>query len=128
YVLLTWALSALITFMVYLVVADEEPANLVAVSLRSSAAAVWFAPAVILLSTLSPAGLFASLVLIVNTSRLLILGWMPSDPTSPQQPVKWNPQPAIWAAFLLQIGVVALLWKNPVPAAALFALSAAIVT
>jgi hypothetical protein len=128
YVLLMWALSALITFLVYLVVADEEPANLVAVSLRSSAAAVWFAPAIILLSTLSPAGLFASLVLIVNTSRLLILGWMPTDPTSPQQPVRWNPQPAIWAALLLQTGMVALLWKNPLLAAALFALSAAIVT
>jgi hypothetical protein len=128
YVLLTWALSAGITFLVYRVVEDEEPDDLLAVSLRSSAAGAWFAPAIILLSTLSPVGLFASLILVVNTSRLLILGWMPARSMSGQQPIRWNPAPAISAALILQIGVVALLWKSPLTAASLFALSSAMVT
>jgi hypothetical protein len=128
YVLLTWASSAVIALLIYQVVADEEPVDLVGVSLRSSAAAAWFAPAIILLSTLSPAGLFCSLVLIVNTSRLLILGWMPAQPSSAPQAIRWNPMPAISAALVLQTGVVALLWKNPLLAAALFSLSSAVIT
>jgi hypothetical protein len=128
YVLLAWALSALITFLVYLVVADEEPEDLVTVSLRSSAVAVWYAPAIILLSTLSPAGLLTSLVIVVTTSRLLILEWMPAEPATGTPLTPWNPLPAVFAALVFQGGGVALLWKNPVLAAASFALSLAIVT
>ena len=128
YVLLAWAISALITFLIYLIVADEEPGDLVAVSLRSSVVASWFAPAIILLSTLSPAGLFASLVLVVNTSRLLILRWVPAKSSFAPPASAWNPLPAISAALVLQAGMVALLWKSPVLAAALFALSSAVIT
>jgi hypothetical protein len=128
YVLLAWALSALITFLVYLVVGDEEPEDLVPVSLQSSAVAVWYAPAIILLSTLSPAGLLASLVIVVTTSRLLILGWLPmKSEAAPPLPV-WNPLPAVFAALVFQGAGVALVWKNPVLAAASFALSLAMVT
>jgi len=126
YVLLAWALTALITFLVYLVVADEEPDDLLTVSLRSSAVAAWYAPAIILLSTLSPAGLLGSLVMVVTTSRSLILEWR--SVRHERKPPVWNPLPAILAALILQTGVVALLWKSPVLAAASFALSVAIVT
>ncbi len=126
YVLLTWALTALITFLVYLVVADEEPDDLLTVSLRSSAVAAWYAPAIILLSTLSPAGFLGSLVMVVITSRSLILEWLPVR--HERKPSVWNPLPAILAASILQTGVVALLWKSPVLAAVSFALSVAIVT
>jgi hypothetical protein len=128
YVLLGWALSAMITFLIYLVVVDEEPANLIPVSLRASAAGAWFAPAIILLSTLSPVGFFGSLIIIVNTSRILILNWMPAQPISAPPEARWNPWPAIGAALVFQAGVVALMWKYPFPGAALFALSSAIVT
>ena len=126
YVLLTWALTALITLLVYLVVADEEPDDLLTVSLRSSAVAAWYAPAIILLSTLSPAGFLGSLVMVVITSRSLILEWLPVR--HERKPPVWNPLPAILAALILQTGVVALLWKSPVLAAVSFALSVAIVT
>jgi hypothetical protein len=128
YVLLAWAVSALITLLIYLVVLQEEPEDLVTVSLRSSAVAVWYAPAIILLSTLSPAGLLASLVMVVTTSRLLVLQWAPAGPKKRPPIAVWNPLPAIHAALVFQLGGVALLWKNPVLAAALFALSLAIVT
>jgi hypothetical protein len=128
YVLLAWALSALITFLVYLVVADEDPEDLVGVCLRSSGVAVWYAPAIILLSTLSPAGLLASLVIVVTTSRLLILNWLPAMAERTPQIVVSNPLPSFLAGLVFQAGGVALLWKNPVLAAASFALSLAIVT
>ena len=126
--LLAWAVSAVITFFVHGIVADEEPEDLVTLSLRSSAIAAWYAPAIILLFTLSPVGLFGSLVIVVTTSRLLILDWVPVKSDSAPPAAEWNPMPAIFAALALQFGVVAVLWKNPIPAAALFALSAAIIT
>ena len=137
YVLLGWAVSTIITLLIYLVIADQEhlrlclrltPADLITASLRASVAGAWFAPAIILLSTLSPVGFFGSLVIIVNTSRLLILNWMPVQPVSPKREARWNPWPAIGAALVFQAGVVALVWKYPLPGAALFALSSAIVT
>lgn len=126
YVLLAWALAAVITFLLYRLVADEEPEDLLTVSLRSTAVAAWYAPAIILLSTLSVAGLLVSLVVVITTSRQLILEWLPAR--QERKPPVWNPVPAILAAFILQTGGVALLWKNPVLAATSFALSVAIVT
>jgi hypothetical protein len=127
YVFLAWALSALIAFLLYAIAANEEPMDSAVTSLRVSATAAWFAPAIILLSTLSPAGLFASLALIVNTSRVLMVGWIPAGAGS-RETARGNPFPAIWAAFFLQTGVVALLWKNSLLAAGMFALSSAMVT
>lgn len=127
YVLLTWVLSAIITFWVYLIVADEEPVNLIGASLGAAAPAAWFAPAIILMSTLSPAGIFGSLALIVTASRLLVHGWLPTGFISTGQAVRWNPLPAVCSAFVLQAGMVALVWEYPMLAAASFTLSAAVI-
>lgn len=128
YVLLTWTLSALVTLLIYAAIAgDESPRDVSDISLRTSAVAAWFAPAIILLSTLSPAGLVAGLLIVVNVSRLLILGWIPARIAEPAQTTPWNPLPAVGAALFLQGGIVLLIWKWPLPAAACFAMGTAIV-
>jgi hypothetical protein len=112
---------------------------------RTAAVAVWFAPACILLSQLSPATLIAALVLVIAATRLLYSEWTAENPPAvtegPAKPlglfgsftvrrplVTRELLTGLAAALAVQSGVLAV-WKHrPLLAGACFVLSAAITT
>jgi hypothetical protein len=141
--LLAWIWSAAITFLLYLALPARERRDVLWVSLRTASAAVWFAPAIILLTNFSPAALAAALVLVITATRLLYgewrLGhpseWMPAIPPGmfgenlpPPPLVRDQFAPALWIGLLLQSGMAAALLRLPLLAAALAATAAALVT
>jgi hypothetical protein len=141
-----WAFSAAITLTLYALVMHWERAEMIKATLRTSAVAIWFAPAVILLSQLSPAALAGALVLVIYTTRLLYAQWQVARPTVEEPaaaaPVQTlfgaselpNPAmvkelaPALTASFCVQTAAVATLFHYPLLAAFGYAMSAAVVT
>ncbi len=128
YILLAWSCSAIVTFYIYLIVSQLEPIDAIRASARSSAAGMWLAPAIILLSELSPVALITSLLLVVNTTRLLIWRWtrIGSSITPPRLArgrlpvgaigietafVSWRTFPALTGALAIQPQSV-LLYRN----------------
>jgi hypothetical protein len=142
---LAWFFSAVITFGLCLFVPGKESGRVVWSVFRAAAVGVWFAPACILLSQLSPASLAAAMVLVIAATRLLYSEWTAGRPPAPAP----APTPALGlfggfnvkrpiltrelltglaAAVALQWGVVSV-WKHqPMLAGGLFVLSASIVT
>ena len=80
--LLAVGASAAITLGLYLLISRSSRIDALRMALRTSATAVWFAPATILLSAMSPAALAAALVLVVSTTRLLYSQWRWIHPAS----------------------------------------------
>jgi hypothetical protein len=148
YAALAWFWAAAITLVLYLVLPRAEAGRMVWSTLRTSAVAIWFAPACILLSHVSPVSLIAALALVVAATRLLYSEWIagrpPAEPLSPAVPVAavgmfgWTGvrRPVVTrelatgvsAALALQFGVVSV-WKHqPLFAGFWFVLSAAVIT
>lgn len=69
------ALSAVITFLLLLTVQRIAREEALHVTLRTCAAGMWFAPAVILLSASSPLAVTAALALVVSVTRVLYSQW-----------------------------------------------------
>jgi len=144
YVLLAWICGAVIAFWVYFAISLADLPRSTRFSLRSSEPAMWFAPAIVLLSTHLSAAMMVSLVLTANATRLLISQWGAVDlPLRSWQPASIEPAPLFRAAsaehpwnlthvfagsFAAQAGLVSMLWGHAFSAAALFALSTAILT
>jgi len=146
YAFLTWFWSAAVTFLLYFTLPAEERCDMAWHTLRTSSAAVWFAPAIILLSALSPAALAAGLVLVVKATRLLYSQWRVTHPLPPPLPVApaleglfddyYLPPrgfgrelaPALTCACLTQLGVVELGMQRPLAAAALLVAGCATLT
>jgi hypothetical protein len=131
YAALSWGFAAVIAFWTLLVAAvydlsDGGIRELVHNAIRSSAVAMWFAPAILLLSALTPATFTASLILIVNTTRLLIARWIPARAVGRR--TRYALRPFLGAALVAQAALVAILWGYPLLAAALTGAGAAIVT
>jgi hypothetical protein len=141
---LAWFCSAVITCGLCLLVPGAQSERVVWSIFRAAAVGVWFAPACILLSQLSPASLAAALVLVIAATRLLYAEWTAGQPAPEPAPTKalglfggFNVKRPVLtrelltglaAAVALQWGVVSV-WKHqPMMAGALFVLSAAIVT
>jgi hypothetical protein len=141
-----WAAGALITLVLYWLAMRWEPADMIKATLRTSAVAIWFAPAVILLSQLSPAALAGALILVIYTTRLLYAQWQ-GDRTAGEEPAPVaraqglfaaielpNPPmvkelaPALLASFCVQTGAVATLFHYPLLAGIGYTASAAVVT
>jgi hypothetical protein len=145
YACLAWFFAAVITLVLYLTLARAESQQVIWSTFRTAGVAVWFAPACILLSQLSPATLIAALVLVVTATRLLYSEWNAGQaPPAPQSTVaapglfsSWSVRPPVFtrelftglaAAVSLQAGVVSVWRHKPLFAGAWFVLSAAIVT
>ena len=126
YALIAWACAAVITFCILVAASLDHPRDLLRTALRTSTVAMWFAPAVILLSAPSLAAFTASLVLVANTTRLLIVQWV--SPHASGRRMRHVPASAFGAAVLLQAGWAAYLWRYPLLAAAFIAGGAAVVT
>jgi hypothetical protein len=139
-----WAASAAITLTLYALAMHWERAETIKATLRTSAVAIWFAPAVILLSQLSPAALAGALVLVIYATRLLYAQWQVDRPAEaplappvqtlfdacelPSPVMVKELAPALTASFCLQAGVVATLFHYPLLAGIGYAASAAVVT
>ena len=146
YACLAWFFAAVITLALYLFLPGTETERVVWSTFRTAGVAVWFAPACILLSQLSPATLIAALVLVITATRLLYFEW--SDSRRPAAPPRmavrpeglfggWSVRPPVFtrelftgiaAAISLQAGVISVWRHKPLFAGAWFVLSAAIVT
>jgi hypothetical protein len=122
WVSVTWIASALIALVLFLVSDPDRGASAIC---STATKAVWFAPAIILLSTFSVFGSAIGLVLVVTTSRTVVTQLIPKGAN--QKPRRWNPFPSVSAALALQFGWVALMWGYPFYAAILFALSCALI-
>jgi hypothetical protein len=138
--------SAAITCGLLLAIPRRERGDIVWGTLRTSAAGAWFAPAIILLSQLSPAALAAAVVLVMTTTRLLYSEWRVLHP--PEEPIPvWVPTdpmfgeadpprpfflkalgPALAVALSMQAAVTAFAMHVYLLAGALFVMSTAMLT
>jgi hypothetical protein len=143
HVLVAGVASVAITLGLYLLISRSSSIDALRMALRTSATAVWFAPATILLSAMSPAALGAALVLVVSTTRLLYSQWRWIHPLSPLPAVPQERMlfelppppfrlrdliPGLAASFGLQAGLVAFALGYPLLAAACFCVSVAMLT
>jgi hypothetical protein len=147
YVMLAWICGAFIAFWVYFAIALADLPHAARFSLRASAPAMWFAPAIVLLPAPFAAAFAVSLFLIANATRQLISQWgVVASPIQHFEPAPAEPAlmfraagpdaaflsrnsvPVLMASLTAQAGLVALFWRHPLRAAALFALSTAILT
>jgi len=135
--------GAAIALLLYLAIARSIRHDAVLLAVRTSATAVWFAPAAILLTASSPAAVGAALVLVVSATRLLYHQWRqfyPPDaaPFAPAASLLFGPLPqpfrvldlipALTAAFALETAALAFPLGYPLLAAALACLSLAMLT
>jgi len=145
--LLAWVWSALVAFGLYAIVPMEDRSNMVPDVLRTAATAVWFGPAMILLSNFSLASLAPALVLVVYASRLLYAQWRPAmaaetpartytarepgafaDCQLPQAFVWRERLPALAVAVCLEAGAVAVAGHYPLLGAVWFCAGTALLT
>ena len=137
------AAGALITLLLAFTAAEWEKEDLIQATLRGSAAAVWFAPSVILLTQLSPVFLAPALVLIVNATHMLYIQWRVAQPPVVEPPRAtglfaavqlpdrrlWKELwPAMAISFAVQMGASAALLKRPAIAGISLAASVAMLT
>jgi hypothetical protein len=148
YAALAWVWSAIITFILFLILPRTDARRMIGSTLRTSAVAVWFAPACILLSQLSPATLIAALALVVMATRLFYSEWMAGAAPAAAAEMAAIPLPrglfgenvpprpvmtrelatGIAAALALQTGFLFASKHEPLIAGGWFALTAAILT
>ena len=133
--------GGVITLLLY-VLLQQDPEFVVQVSLRTSKAAIWFAPAVILFALRSPAAIVAALVLVISATRVLYEQWgwdlapLNLPPPAELFDLFQTPRPPPWkllapslaASFCAQTGAAALLLHQPAPAGLALAMSAATLT
>jgi hypothetical protein len=147
YTVLAWTWSAVVAFGLYAIMPLEDRSEMVPNVFRTAATAVWFGPAMILLSSFSPASLAAALVLVVYTSRLLYAQWRPvevggsaprvyrarepgafADCQLPQVFVWRDRLPALGVALCLEAGVIAVATHYPLLGAAWLCAGTALLT
>ena len=143
FTLLACLASAAIALSLYLLIARSFRDDAIQMAMRTSSTAVWFAAATILLAQLSPATFPAALVLVVSTTRLLYSQWRlvhtvePFAVVVPSQHPYLDPPPSprfrelipgLTASFAVQASVLVFPLGYPLLAAALLAMSVAMVT
>jgi hypothetical protein len=145
YAVLAWFFSAIILAGLWLFLPDREAGQLLSTIFRTASVAVWFAPACILLSQVSPATLVAALILVITATRLLYKEWSAGSAAPSPQPVSAplglfgfftvrRPMvtrqlvTGLAAACAMQAGVISVWWRHPLLAGAWFVLAAAITT
>ena len=141
YALLAWLWSAALVLVLSAVIARSDGASALRTALRTSRTAVWFAPACILLSQLSPAAAIPALALVMGATQLLYSEWATRSPAPSLAPVVSEPfqllpapcalralAPVLATSLGLQAGFVAIVAGYPLAAAFLFCATAAVLT
>jgi hypothetical protein len=133
--------GGIITLALFLLL-RQDPEYMLQVPLRASAAAIWFAPAIILFAERSPASMLAALVLVINATRVLYEQWRVGMAPAPAElslglfgrfyapvPSFWQLlAPALAGSLLAQIGIAAALLKMRALAGFALAMAAATIT
>jgi hypothetical protein len=145
YAVAACAAGAFITVLVALSASEWEKEDVMRASLRTSAAAVWFAPSVILLTQLSPAAIVPALVLVINATHMLYTKWRVWHPSVVEVPRTARGFPALelqlperrfWkeiapdlaVSFTLQMGAAGILLREPAIAGISFTAGVAMFT
>lgn len=147
FTLLTWLWSAVVALLLHAAIRSVERVDVVGATLRTSAVAVWFAPATMLFASLSLWSIPAALVLVVHATRLLYAQWRqihPAERASPvlvsyeawpigsgELPAPFMPRhlgPSMVVSLGVQSGIAAYLMLHPMLGAALLTMSAAVLT
>ena len=145
--LLAWVWSAIVALALYAVMPIEDRSRIVPDVLRTAATAVWFGPALILLSNFSMVSLMPAIVLVVYASRLLYAQWRPAavEGTAPSEYVAREPgafadcqmprvlvwrerMPAVAVAFCLEAGAISVAMHYPLLGAAWICAGTAVLT
>ena len=141
YTLLACLAGALVTLALYFLIVRSVRRDAWVCAVRTSSTAIWFAPATILLSALSPVALPAALVLVTSVTHLLYSQWRqtvgagpPVDRTRETRPfqllrvsIDWRDLAAPLAlAVAVQSAVLASFMEYPLLAGVLFSLSVAL--
>jgi hypothetical protein len=121
FALLAWTWSSIIAFGLFLSMPPPARGRAAGRALRTAAVAVWFAPATILLSELSPGALAAALILVVAATRLV---YSEIDPPLLVRHL-W---PSLAASLALQAGAASAVLRFPLLAAAWFVMGIALLT
>jgi len=146
YVVLAWLWSAAIALGLCLIMPIENRQGMGRNVTGIAATAVWFGPAMILLSEFSPVALLAALVLAVNTARLLYIQWRQDHPAveAPRPPEPRVPgsfaecqlappmfrdlAPGLAVSFCLQAGLVSVALRYPLLGAGWLCMGTALLT
>lgn len=147
FTVLTWLWSAVVALLLHLAIRSVERVDVVGATLRTSAVAVWFAPATMLFTSISLWSIPAALVLVVHATRLLYAQWQQIHPAEQAPPLlipfeagmigagelpgplmPRHLAPAMAVSFGVQAGMAAYLMLHPVLGAALLTMSAAVLT
>lgn len=142
-----WLWSAVIAFLLHLAIRRVERVDVIGATIHTSAVAVWFAPATMLLSSVSAWSIPPALVLVVYATRLLYSQWQLSYPEELAAPVLVPRKagllgagelptgmlprhlgPALAVSFGLQSALAANLMGRHMLAAALLTMSVAVMT
>ena len=144
--LLAWCSCGGMFAGLHLLFAEPMSAQTGRILLRTSTAAVWFTPTAVLLAERSAAAMLAGLILVVHSTRVLYSEWglaqgeaerpvaAPGANRLFEEYAQRAPAlfrqlaPQLILAFFLQAGAVAAMIGSPLPAAACFAASAALLT
>jgi len=133
--------GGLITLLLYSLVLND-PDYVLQGPLRTSTAAIWFAPAVILFALRSPAAIVAALVFVISATRILYEQLQPSLAPAPPPPraelfdLFQIPTPFFWrqvapsmaASLCAQTGIAGIMLHRPALAGLALAMSAATLT
>jgi hypothetical protein len=129
-----WMIAAAVEFGFYIAVSWDDSIDLVFASIRAGAQAVWFVPAFLLLAMPALGARVAGLLLVANTTRLLMSRNAPNR-MAPEPPPKWSRRyqiaramreevafrretlPAIAGAMLLQVAIGCTAAGSTLPAA-----------
>ncbi len=140
------ALSGVITFLLLLAMRRIARDEALIVTIRTCAAGMWFAPAVILLGAASPLAVTAALALVVSVTRVLYTQWRLIPARPPEEVADVEAPPALltgelphgflprdfWPAFAsaaaLQAGFTFSHLGRPSLSGACYALGAALLT
>ncbi|HEY1339189.1 MAG TPA: hypothetical protein VGF59_16870, partial [Bryobacteraceae bacterium] len=125
YALLACFWSAAIAFGLLMLTPAEDRGDVWRSTLRTSAAAVWFAPAILLLSRPSPATAVAAFILVMSATRVLYSEYRALSPT-PQ--LLEAHSPAFVISTCLQFGVAALLLRYRMTGVALLVMTTSLAT
>jgi hypothetical protein len=133
--------AAAMTIGLYLIATRTVRSDGIRMALRTSATAVWFAPAAILLSEMSPVAFGAAIVLLISATRLLYSQWRllhPTPDTLPEctglfeteaPPLRLRDLfPGLSTALALQATVAAVLLRYSLVAAVMLCWSVAMLT
>jgi len=145
--LVAWGVSAGMTFVLFLLFRQHKREDIIAATIGTATTAVWFVPAMVLLSVFSPAAILAALILVVNATRILYSRWQSlhadgdlpllaaTDPRVflaasqvPGQFLLRELAPGLTASFCLQAGWVAMMMRAPLLGAGFLAMTTAVLT